>query len=81
MLLLLFAYVGGYSALRTTGEFVVLVQAPSPRFNPSAADWLNRGDSAVVWVQDIDLIHNPDRTWRTRLFRPCIAVEEWWRNR
>ncbi len=71
VLLVLLGYVATYGQLRSNSVFenfyvITDVEAHPP---PGAARISDRS----YWTTS--------KTWRQRLFAPCIAVEEWWLNR
>jgi hypothetical protein len=66
-------YVGGYSLLRVAG----LVGPQQLTVRRVWSGWDRGTQEAQVAVPRFPRIE----TWRTRVFRPCIAIEEWWRYR
>ena len=65
--LMLGAYLGSYVGLRVRGDLEVRLSYSQPSHRPR----YRISAPAPPW-------EHPTR-WRT-LYRPCIAVEEWWRN-
>lgn len=62
-------YAMAYASLRASGTLL------------SATVRFANSDRNVFRVHDPEAILPTVTTWRKRLFRPCIVVEEWWRNR
>lgn len=86
-------YVGCYVWLRTTDRLTA-VALPSLRVAPDGNGGSRRVRSSAapeLAILDVEYGYaNLPRAgeqvdwyvnWRLRAFRPCIAVEEWWRNR
>ena len=72
VLLLLFAYVGGYLGLRSAGRLQLFQGYLGGSYVADMNSPITEVESGGVEGQ---------RVWPATWYFPCIAVEEWWRNR
>jgi hypothetical protein len=72
-LLLLVAYVGAYASLRATGR--------SRDFWPAGFEIQEATISTTISTRGRLVTYSSHTSWLSELFRPCVAIEEWCRNR